>query len=108
MHPKVMEACVAGVPNPRRGEVVKAYVVLKPGEEATVAEIRTFCKQYLAQYKIPKAVEFRTSIPKSQVGKVLRRVLLEEEAVKQQAKEKARQEKMAARELVRDPEGDAD
>ena len=108
MHPKVMEACVAGVPNPRRGEVVKAYVVLKPGEEATVAEIRTFCKQYLAQYKIPKAVEFRTSIPKSQVGKVLRRVLLEEEVVKQQAKEKARQEKMAAREPVRDPEGDAD
>jgi long-chain acyl-CoA synthetase len=95
MHPKVMEACVAGVPNPRRGEVVKAYVVLKPGQEATVDEIRTFCKEYLALYKVPKSVEFRKELPKSQVGKVLRRLLVEEEV----AKQKARQEKIAARKL---------
>jgi long-chain acyl-CoA synthetase len=93
MHPKVMEACVIGVPNALRGELVKAYIVLKPGEEATVDEIRTFCKEYLTLYKVPKSVEFRKEIPKSQVGKVLRRVLVEEEV----AKQKARQEKIAAR-----------
>jgi long-chain acyl-CoA synthetase len=93
MHPKVMEACVIGVPNALRGELVKAYIVLKPGEQATVDEIRTFCKEYLTLYKVPKSVEFRTEIPKSQVGKVLRRLLVEEEV----AKQKARQEKVAAR-----------
>jgi long-chain acyl-CoA synthetase len=93
MHPKVMEACVIGVPNALRGELVKAYIVLKPGEEATVDEIRTFCKEYLTLYKVPKSVEFRKEIPKSQVGKVLRRILVEEEV----AKQKARQEKVAAR-----------
>jgi long-chain acyl-CoA synthetase len=107
MHPKVMEACVVGVPNPHRGELVKAYLVLKPGAEATVDEIRTFCKEYLAQYKVPKAVEFRKEIPKSQVGKVLRRALLEEESTKQEAKVKARQARMAAREVVQDTEGEA-
>ncbi|MCC6457503.1 MAG: long-chain fatty acid--CoA ligase [Caldilineaceae bacterium] len=96
MYPKVMDATVIGVPNPRRGEVVKAYIVLKPGEEATVDEIRTFCKQYLALYKVPKSVEFRKEIPKSQVGKVLRRLLVAEEVAKQQA----RQEKIAARRLA--------
>src|SRR5690606_19610003 len=80
-------------PNPRRGEVVKAYIVLKPGEDATVDEIRTFCKEYLADYKVPKSVEFRKEIPKSPIGKVLRRVLVEEEV----AKQKARQERLAAR-----------
>ena len=93
MHPKVMDACVVGVPNKLRGELVKAYVVLKPGESATVDEIRTFCKQYLVLYKVPKSVEFRSEIPKSQVGKVLRRLLVEEEVAKQQA----RQERLAAR-----------
>jgi len=73
--------------------MVKAYIVLKPGEEATVDEIRTFCKEYLTLYKVPKAVEFRKEIPKSQVGKILRRVLVEEEV----AKQKSRQEKLAIR-----------
>jgi long-chain acyl-CoA synthetase len=108
MHPKVMEACVIGVPNPRRGEVVKAYVVLKPGEESSVDEIRTFCKEYLAHYKVPKVVEFRQEIPKSQVGKVLRRILLEEEIAKQDAKTKARQERLAAREVVQETEGETE
>ncbi len=99
MHPKVMEACVIGVPNALRGEVVKAFIVLKPGEEATVDEIRTFCKEHLAIYKVPKSVEFRKEIPKSQVGKVLRRILVEEEV----AKQKSRQERIAARKQMQTP-----
>ncbi len=79
MHPKVLEAAVAGIPHPRRGETVKAYVVLKSGEQCSEDEIFEFCKQNLAPYKVPKMVEFRDSLPKTQVGKVLRRLLVEEE-----------------------------
>ncbi len=82
MHPKVMEAVVAGVPDPYRGETVKAYIVLKEGEQATEKEIIEFCRQNLAPYKVPKLVEFRSELPKSQVGKFLRRVLVEEEKKK--------------------------
>lgn len=82
LHPKVQEAVVAGVPDPYRGETVKAYVVLKPGETATVDEITTFCARHLAQFKVPKQVEFRSELPKTQVGKFLRRVLVEEEKQK--------------------------
>lgn len=82
MHPAVMEATVAGVPDPRRGETVKAYVVLKAGQQATAEEIREHCKKNLAPYKVPTAVEFRSELPKSQVGKVLRRLLVEEEKAK--------------------------
>jgi long-chain acyl-CoA synthetase len=85
MHPKVVEAVVAGVPDARRGETVKAYLVLKPGESCTEEEVRDFCKQYLAPYKVPTKVEVRTELPKSLVGKVLRRVLIEEEVNKQKA-----------------------
>jgi len=84
-HPKVQEAIVAGVPHPTRGETVKAYLVLKPGEVATEEEIIIFCKERLAPYKVPKMVEFRTELPKSAVGKLLRRVLVEEEKAKQAA-----------------------
>jgi long-chain acyl-CoA synthetase len=83
-HPKIMEAAVAGIPDPRRGETVKAWVVLKPGETATVDEIRDFCKDKLAKYKIPYQVEFRDTLPKTMVGKVLRRSLAEEEAAKRE------------------------
>jgi len=91
MHPKVMEAVVAGIPNPARGDdTVKAYIVPKPGESPTAEEIKAFCKLHLAEYKLPREVEFRSELPKTMVGKVLRRVLVEEEKAKQKAaKEKA-------------------
>ncbi len=81
-YPKVQEAVVAGVPDPYRGETVKAYIVLKPGETATPEEIIKFCEERLAPYKVPKQVEFRSELPKTQVGKFLRRVLVEEEKKK--------------------------
>ena len=84
-HPKVLEACVAGVPDAYRGETVKAFVVLRDGEQATAEEIREFAKGRLAAYKVPRAVEFRTELPKNMVGKVLRRALVEEERAKAEA-----------------------
>ena len=83
MYEKVMEATVAGVPDAKRGESVKAFVVLKKGQQAEAEEIRAFCKQHLAAYKVPSFVEFRDELPKSQAGKILRRVLVEEEKKKQ-------------------------
>ena len=75
-YPKVLDVGVAGVPDPYRGETVKAWVVLKPGETATVDEIRAFCKQNMAPFKVPTLVEFRSELPKTTVGKVLRRELV--------------------------------
>ena len=81
-HPKVQDAVAVGVPDEYRGETVKAYVVLKQGEKATEKEIIEFCREKLAAYKAPKIVEFRDSLPKSAVGKILRKVLREEEVKK--------------------------
>ncbi len=81
-HPKIVEAAVAGVMDPYRGETLKAYVVLKEGESLTEAEVIQYCKDNLAAYKVPKLVEFREELPKTMVGKVLRRVLREEEEKK--------------------------
>jgi long-chain acyl-CoA synthetase len=78
-HPAVQEAAVAGVPDPKRGETVKAFVILKEGQKCTEEELRTFCRDKIAAFKIPTAVEFRSDLPKSQIGKVLRRVLVQEE-----------------------------
>jgi long-chain acyl-CoA synthetase len=75
-HPKVLEVGVGGIPDPNRGETVKAWVVLKPGETLTVDELRAFCKERLAPYKVPTHVEFRTELPKTTVGKILRRELV--------------------------------
>lgn len=82
-HPKVAEAVSAGVPDAYRGETVKAFIVLRPGETATEKEIIDFCKEKLAPYKVPKRVEFRTELPKSAVGKILRKILRDEEYAKQ-------------------------
>ena len=82
-HPKVLEAAAVGIPDPRRGETVKAYIVLKPGETATEEEMDKWCRDHLAPYKVPKLYEFRSELPKSNVGKVLRRILREEEMEKQ-------------------------
>ena len=81
-HPKVREAAVVGIPDPKYGESVKAFVSIKEGEKTTEEEIIQFCKKNLAKYKIPKSVEFRKEMPKTLVGKVLRRVLVEEELSK--------------------------
>jgi long-chain acyl-CoA synthetase len=79
MHPAVGEAVVAGVPDSYRGETVKAFVVLRPGASATAEDITAFCRLHLAAFKVPRRVEFRRELPKSMVGKYLRRVLVDEE-----------------------------
>ena len=78
-HEDVAEAVAIGVADEYRGETVKAFVVKKPGSEATEEEILAFCKERLAPYKTPKSLEFREELPKSTVGKLLRRVLVDEE-----------------------------
>jgi long-chain acyl-CoA synthetase len=75
-HPKVFEVGVAGIPDPLRGEAVKAWVVLKPGQSMTEEEVMEWCKKSLAKYKVPRQVEFRTELPKTNVGKTLRRELV--------------------------------
>lgn len=81
-NPAVAEVCVAGIFDPKQGEAVKAWVVLNAGHTVTAEEIQTWCKEKLVAYKIPKFVEFRDTLPKTMVGKVLRRVLVEEENAK--------------------------
>ena len=82
-HEKVKEAVCYGVPDEYRGETVKVAVVLKDGQTCSAEEITEYCKTKLAKYKVPKKIEFRQELPKSPVGKVLRRVLVEEEKKKQ-------------------------
>ncbi len=81
-HSKVLEVAAAGIPVEGKGERVKVYVVLKPGETATEEEIIAFCRENLAPYKVPKFVEFRAELPKTNVGKILRRVLVEKDLKK--------------------------
>jgi long-chain acyl-CoA synthetase len=83
-HPAVNEVCVAGIPDPRQVEAVKAWVILKDGAQATPEELQGYCRDKLAAYKVPRFIEFRKELPKTMVGKVLRRVLQEEEKARQQ------------------------
>jgi len=81
-HPKVKDVVVAGVPDIYRGETVKAYIVLQPETEATEQEFIDFCRIKMAAFKVPRHVEFRDVLPRTIVGKVLRRQLVEEEKAK--------------------------
>ncbi len=78
-HPSILEAVAVGIEDTVRGESIKAFIVLKPGEELTRSEVLAWCRSKLASYKVPKTVEFREELPKTIVGKVLRRVLRAED-----------------------------
>ncbi|NLW81381.1 MAG: long-chain fatty acid--CoA ligase [Desulfovibrionales bacterium] len=78
-HPAIKEAVSVGIKHPTRGEIIKAYIVLREGHSLTKTDVLAFCREKLANYKVPKQVEFRDDLPKSIVGKVLRRVIREEE-----------------------------
>jgi long-chain acyl-CoA synthetase len=84
-HPDVAEAVAIGVADEYRGEAVKAFIVRRSGASTTEEDVLAFCKERLAAYKTPKAVEFREELPKSAVGKLLRRVLVDEERAKTEA-----------------------
>jgi long-chain acyl-CoA synthetase len=81
-NPKILEAAVIGVRSAKSGEQVKAFIVLKSGQTATEDEVEAFCRERLTAYKVPKLYEFRADLPKTMVGKVLRRALAEEEKAK--------------------------
>ena len=86
-HPKVLEACAIGIPDAYRGETVKAFIVVKPGETLTEEEITQWCKEKLAAYKVPKMIEFVDALPKSTIGKILRREVKEMDKKKKEGKE---------------------
>ncbi|WNS74526.1 AMP-binding protein [Bacillus sp. DTU_2020_1000418_1_SI_GHA_SEK_038] len=81
-HPAVQEVVAAGIPDPYRGETVKAYIVLKEGATANKEELNEFARKYLAAYKVPRLYEFRNELPKTAVGKILKRALIDEEKKK--------------------------
>ena len=84
-HPKVQEACTIGIPHPHWGEAAKVFVVLKEGETATEEDLITYCEDKLAKYKLPTEIEFRQELPKTNVGKILRKDLRAEELAKRKA-----------------------
>ncbi|RYE71073.1 MAG: long-chain fatty acid--CoA ligase, partial [Oxalobacteraceae bacterium] len=81
-HPAILEACCIGVPDTYRGETVKAFIVLKPGEVLSADDVNLFCRERLAVYKVPKQIDFIAELPKSTVGKVLRRELQQRERLR--------------------------
>jgi len=78
-HPAIAEAVSVGIPDSYRGETVKAFVVLKPDQTLTEEQVKAFCREHLAAFKVPTMVEFRQELPKNMVGKILRKVLRDEE-----------------------------
>ena len=78
LHPAVAEACVVGVRNEYKGEIPKAYLVLKDGHRANAKELIHHCAAYLASYKVPRIIESRDTLPKTSTGKIQKRVLREE------------------------------
>lgn len=83
-HEAILEAVVVGIPDPYRGETVKAFIVLKDGFELSENELDMFCRKHMASYKVPRIYEFREELPKTAVGKILRRKLIDEEKAKEQ------------------------
>lgn len=81
-HPAVMEACVYGVPDPYRGETIKAVIVLRKQADVSVEDIQNWCRERLTRYKVPRLIEFREALPKTHVGKILRSQLVEEDRKK--------------------------
>jgi long-chain acyl-CoA synthetase len=84
-HPKILEACTIGIPHPVRGETVKAFIVVQPGATLAEDEVISFCRERLAPYKVPKVIEFMDELPKSAVGKILRRALRDAELARVRA-----------------------
>ncbi|MDD3313706.1 long-chain fatty acid--CoA ligase [Pseudodesulfovibrio sp.] len=88
-HPRIEEAVSVGIPHKTRGEIVKAFVVIRKGETLDRNEVIAYCREKLANYKVPRQVEFRDSLPKTMVGKVLRRALRDEETAKRDKRKPA-------------------
>ncbi|MBP2240656.1 long-chain acyl-CoA synthetase [Cytobacillus eiseniae] len=89
-HPAVQEVVAAGIPDPYRGETVKVYIVLKEGANVEEEELNTFTRKHLAAYKVPRLYEFRSELPKTAVGKILRRALVDEEKKKMNEEQEKR------------------
>lgn len=85
-HPAVKEAAVVGIPDEYSGERVKAFVVFKDGMQANPEELRDHCYEHLTRYKVPKEIEIRETLPRNTVGKLLKRILVEEELEKRKEK----------------------
>lgn len=94
-NPKVAETAVAGVPHEMGGEIAKAFIVLRPGETSTEREMKLWLGERLAHYKVPRAIEFRSELPKSAMGKILRRALVDEERQRMDRRPRRRHEKRA-------------
>ncbi len=88
-HPDVLEAATIGIPDEKRGETVKSFVVRHPGKAATADDLTGYCRENLAAYKVPRSIEFRESLPRSTVLQILRRELRAEELAKLEAANEA-------------------
>lgn len=92
-YPKIHEAVSLSIPHRSKGEILKAYIVPKPGEKISPAEIMSYCREKLASYKVPRMIEIREELPKSMVGKILRRALRDEEEKKLKAEQEKDEQK---------------